>query len=169
MVFIGIGTLATRFPQLLGNGRGPIQLSLADDLSVGLALILLLLRVLVTLAALRAGARGGTLTPGMTIGALLATVIGGLWSMIWPGEPLGAFALVGAGAFLASSMKMPLTAIALILEFTHAPQDVLFPIIFAVAGSCAAHQLCNLGFSRVRLLEQRPARKNHDAADGGHF
>ncbi|MBK8175124.1 MAG: chloride channel protein [Rhodospirillales bacterium] len=158
-VFAGIGVLAIGFPQLLGNGKGPIQLSLADDLSVVLALALLLLRVLVTLAALRVGAKGGMLTPGMTIGALLATVVGGLWTTIWPGEPLGAFALVGAGAFLASSMKMPLTAIALILEFTHVPQDVLFPVIFAVCGSCAADRLCDGWFSRVRPIEDgRTAR-----------
>jgi H+/Cl- antiporter ClcA len=168
-VFIGIGILAIRFPQLLGNGKGPIQLSLADDLSIGLALTLLLLRVLVTLAAMRAGAKGGVLTPGMTIGALLATVIGGPWTMLWPGEPLGAFALVGAGAFLASSMKMPLTAIALIVEFTHAPQDVLFPVIFAVSGSCAANRLCDRWFSHVHPLKRGTARKEHDTADAGHF
>lgn len=68
--------LAIDFPQLLGNGRGPIQLCLADDLSLHLAFVLLVLRILVTFAALRAGAKGGRLTPGMTVGTLLATVIG---------------------------------------------------------------------------------------------
>lgn len=168
-VFVGIGILAVAFPQLLGNGKGPIQLSLADDLPIGLAATLLVLRVVVTLAALRAGAKGGMLTPGMTIGALLATVIGALWTKMWPGEPLGAFALVGAGAFLASSMKMPLTAIALILEFTHAPQDVLFPVIFAVSGSCAASRLCDLWFSRARPIEGRVDRNDCDAANAAHF
>jgi H+/Cl- antiporter ClcA len=103
----------------------------------------------------------------MTIGALLATVIGGLWTMLWPGEPLGAFALVGAGAFLASSMKMPLTAIALIVEFTHASQDVLFPVIFAVSGSCA--RIGSATFSHVHPLKRGTARKEHDTADAGHF
>lgn len=162
-VFVGIGLLATQFPQLLGNGKGPIQLSLADDLSLGLALILLALRVIVTLAALRAGARGGMMTPGMTIGALLATALGVPWTMMWPGEPLGAFALVGAGAFLASSMKMPLTAIALVLEFTHVPQDVLFPVIFAVSGSSAANWLCTAWSRRV------PPPEHHDTTSAGHF
>jgi len=155
IVFLGIGILAIDFPQLLGNGKGPIQLSLANDLSIRLALSLLVLRFAVTLAALRAGARGGMLTPGMTIGALLATVIGGLWTTVWPGEPLEAFALVGAGAFLASSMKMPLTAIALTLEFTHAAQDILFPVIFAVSGSSAASRLCELWFNRLPLAEHQ--------------
>lgn len=62
VAFTGIGILAIDFPQLLGNGRGPIQLSLAADLSIQLALALLVLRLVATLAALRAGARGGMLT-----------------------------------------------------------------------------------------------------------
>lgn len=168
-VFAGIGILSMAFPQLLGNGRGPIQLSLADKLSLDLALTLLVLRVLVTLAALRAGAKGGVLTPGMTIGALLATVLGSLWSMIWPGEPLESFALVGAGAFLASSMKMPVTAIALVLEFTHASQDVLFPVIFAVSGSYAAGWLCELWTNRTPALAMPAAHREHDAANAAHY
>jgi H+/Cl- antiporter ClcA len=158
-VFFVIGLLAIGFPQLLGNGKGPIQLSLANDLSVSLAAILLVLRLLVTLAALRAGAKGGLLTPGMTIGALLATILGGLWAFIWPGNPLGAFALIGAAAFLASSMRMPLTAIALILEFTRVGQDFLFPIIFAVSGSLAADRLCTMYFSAAPLPSVPPEMK----------
>ena len=145
-VFAGIGLIATVFPQLLGNGKGPLQLGLANNLSLGLAATLLVLRLAVTLAALRAGAKGGLLTPGMTIGALLATVLGALWVMAWPGVPLGAFALIGAAAFLAASMNMPLTAIALILEFTRVGQDLLFPLIFAVSGSIAIDRLCTSVF-----------------------
>jgi H+/Cl- antiporter ClcA len=145
-VFTGIGLLAMSFPQLLGNGRGPLQLSFANDLSLGLAATLLVLRLAVSLAALRAGAKGGLLTPGMTIGALLATVLGCLWTLAWPGAPLGAFALIGAAAFLSASMNMPLTAIALILEFTRVDQDFLFPLIFAVSGSIAAERLCAITF-----------------------
>ncbi len=141
-VFSLIGVLAMPFPQLLGNGKGPIQLGFAGDLAIGFAALLLLLRLVVTLAALRAGGQGGLLTPGMTIGALLAVVLGGLWMLAWPGIPLGAFAVIGAAAFLASSMKMPITAIALIVEFTHVSHDFLFPMLFAVGGSIAARALC---------------------------
>lgn len=55
--------------------------------------------------------------------------------------------MVGAGAFLAASMYMPLTAIALVLEFTHASQDLLFPVIFAVSGSCVMDWLCDRWFN----------------------
>jgi H+/Cl- antiporter ClcA len=133
--FACIGVLAIGFPQLLGNGKGPAGLSFDSGLGIGLAAILLVLRVAITLSSLRAGAEGGLLTPGIANGALLAIVIGGLWSLVWPGTALGAYALVGAGAFLAASMRMPLTAVVLMLEFTRVDHDFLFPILLAVVGA----------------------------------
>ena len=69
------------------------------------------------------------LTPGMTIGALLATLLGLGWDALWPGTSTGAFAMVGAVAFLSSSMSMPLTAVALIMEFTRMDHDFLVPVM----------------------------------------
>ncbi len=141
-VFVIIGLLAIPFPQLLGNGKGPSQLGFDNELSFRLTATLLVLKLLALTGSLRAGAEGGLLTPGLTMGALLATMMGVAWNLIWPGTPLGAFAIVGAGAFLASSMKMPITAIALIVEFTRVDHDFLVPILFAVAGSIGALRLC---------------------------
>jgi H+/Cl- antiporter ClcA len=145
-VFLLIGLCAIPFPQLLGNGKGPIQLGFDNDLSLRLAASLLLLKVLATIGSLRAGAEGGLLTPSMAIGALLAILVGGLWNLgwlnVWPNVPSGAFAIIGAAAFLASSLKMPVTAIALIMEFTHVNHDFLVPILFAVAGSIAVSHAC---------------------------
>ncbi len=99
-------------------------------------------RVLVTLGALRAGAEGGLLTPGLSIGALLGIILGGFWNYAWPGVPLAAFAIIGGAAFLPSSMKMPLTAVVLIMEFTRVGHDFLIPMLFAVIGSVSVFYLC---------------------------
>jgi len=63
--------------------------------------------------------------------------------------PVGAFAIVGAAAFLASSMNMPITAIVLVAEFTHLGHDMLFPVVFAVAGSIGASRVCAMLASRA--------------------
>ncbi len=148
--FAAIGVLAMWFPQLLGNGKGPAGLSFDDNLGIGLAATLLVLKVLITTTTLRAGAKGGLLTPGLANGALLSIVIAGLVNHVWPGLAAGAFAIVGAAAFLAASMQMPLTATVLMLEFTHVNHDIAIPMLLAVAGSV----------STLRLLAraQRPAR-----------
>ncbi|WP_144113924.1 chloride channel protein [Paraburkholderia sp. BCC1886] len=130
-----IGLLATRFPILLGNGRGPAQVGFDGSIGFRLAATLLGLRVLITWTSLRAGAAGGLLTPGLCNGALLAILLGGIWSTVWPGTPLGAYAVIGATAFLASSMRAPLTALALLFELTHPSQEFLLPMLIAVSGS----------------------------------
>jgi H+/Cl- antiporter ClcA len=135
VAFLATGVIAMPFPQILGNGKGLALLGFTSALSIELAATLFLLRTAATLGCLRAGAEGGIMTPSVAIGGLLATVTGGIWSWAWPGSPPGAFTIVGATAFLASSMRMPLTAIALVMEFTRVDHDFLIPMFFAVAGS----------------------------------
>ncbi|AKM04055.1 chloride channel protein [Burkholderia pyrrocinia] len=147
--FAAIGMLAMRFPQLLGNGKGPASLSFDGTLTIGLAAVLLVLKVLIEAGSLRAGAEGGLLTPGLANGALLGIVLGGLWSLVWPGASIGGCALVGATAFLAASMQMPITAVVLLLEFTRANHDSLVPMLLAVAGSLVAYRFAQ------RLAERR--------------
>ncbi|KFG93791.1 chloride channel protein, partial [Burkholderia paludis] len=139
--FAVIGLLAMRFPQLLGNGKGPASLGFDGTLTIGLAAALLVLKVLIEAGSLRAGAEGGLLTPGLANGALLGIVLGGLWSLVWPGASIGGCALVGATAFLAASMQMPITAVVLLLEFTRANHDSLVPMLLAVAGSLVAYRV----------------------------
>jgi H+/Cl- antiporter ClcA len=141
IAFPAIGLAAIPFPQILGNGKGIASLGFDGSLTIGLAAALLLLRTGATLGSLRAGAEGGLLTPGVAIGATMAAITGGLWSWIWPGTPLGSFAIVGGAAFLASSMRMPLTAIVLMMEFTRAGHDFLIPMALAVVGSLVASRL----------------------------
>jgi H+/Cl- antiporter ClcA len=141
-VFFGLGLLAAPFPQLPGNGKGPLQLGFDGELGVSLAISLLALKALAVAASLRAGAAGGLLTPSLTLGALLGTVLGCLWNLALPSVPTAAVAIVGAAAFLAASMNMPLTAIVLIIEFTRIGYDFWAAISLAVAMSAASLHAC---------------------------
>ncbi|WP_175699102.1 chloride channel protein [Burkholderia ambifaria] len=147
--FAVIGVLAMRFPQLLGNGKGPASLGFDGTLTIGVAATLLVLKVLIEAGSLRAGAEGGLLTPGLANGALLGVVLGGLWGLVWPGASIGGCALIGATAFLAASMQMPITAVVLLLEFTRVNHDSLVPMLLAVAGSLVAY----------RFAQQRAERR----------
>lgn len=144
LTFGFVGLLAALFPQLPGNGRGASQLGLAGNLTLVLAGSLLLLKVVAVAASLRSGAAGGILTPSFTIGALLATVLAYGWNAFFVYVPHAAFAVIGAAAFLASSMAMPLTAVVLTIEFTRVGHEMWVPIILAVAGSAATARLCAL-------------------------
>lgn len=140
--FFMIGVLAIYFPAILGNGRSPAQLEFNDAIGIELSLILLLLRMFIICTTIRAGAHGGVLTPSLANGALLAVVLGGVWRLLGSDMSLSSFAIVGAAAFLASAQKMPMTAVILVLEFTHVQLSFLLPILCAVIGAVKMFQGC---------------------------
>ncbi|MCB8877208.1 chloride channel protein [Acidisoma silvae] len=139
--FALVGLLTAWLPQLPGNGKGPIQLALSGAETPGPAVLMLGVKLVAVIACLLAGAEGGLLTPGLAVGALLSVPLGELWNAVFhSGIPLGAFVIVGATAFLAVSMRMPVTAIVLLMEFTRAGQDFLIPMIAATAGAMAVRE-----------------------------
>lgn len=135
LAFSLLAVLSLYFPQLPGNGKGPMQLALSDDLGFPGAAMLLALKMVVILAVLRGGAEGGLLTPGLAVGGLTSLLLCMLWQQLLPGGDYGSFALVGAAAFLAASMQMPLTAVALVMEFTHMDHSYLAPTLLCAAGA----------------------------------
>jgi H+/Cl- antiporter ClcA len=46
----------------------------------------------------------------LSTGVVLGGGTGILWSMLWPGSPAGAYAMIGAAAMLGSGMQAPLNA-----------------------------------------------------------
>src|SRR5262249_23265585 len=70
IVFGLLGLVSIQYPQLLGNGKGEVQLAIVSGISLGLSAVLLVLKPLATAACLGAGAPGGLFTPTLTIGVL---------------------------------------------------------------------------------------------------
>jgi CIC family chloride channel protein len=132
VVFTALGALAIAYPQLLGNGKPVVQLALVGQLSVVLLAVLLVLKPLVTAACLGSGAPGGLFTPTLAYGVLLGGLLGAGWAQIWPGAPLGSYAIIGGAAVLGASMQGPLAAVVLLLELTHHADALMVPILIAV-------------------------------------
>jgi CIC family chloride channel protein len=130
--FMGLAALSLRYPELLGNGKGIVQLGALGQLSLGLMFVLLVLKPLVTAACLGSGSPGGLFTPTFTVGVLLAGILGTVWSHIWPGAGLGSYAVIGGGAFLAAAMQGPLAGVVLVLELTRNFDALMAPTLLAV-------------------------------------
>lgn len=137
VVFTAVGVVSIWFPQILGNGRALGQLGLTGSAPLLFIAAVVLLKTASTVGTIGAGAAGGTLTPSLALGAGMGAVLGGLWLLVWPGSSISAFAFVAAAAFLASSMKAPLTALVLVLEFTGQGTTLLVPTLLAIGGSVA--------------------------------
>jgi len=95
------------------------------------------LKPLVTAMFLGSGASGGLFTPTLSSGAVLGAALGGLWGRLWPGAPVGAYALLGASAVLGAGMQAPLAALALVLELTHTGFDLLVPLVLVTTLATA--------------------------------
>ncbi|MFL6052342.1 MAG: chloride channel protein [Actinoallomurus sp.] len=134
LVFTAVGALAVPYPQLLGNGKGIVALTMGATPAVPLAFALLVLKPLATAASLGSGASGGLFTPTMATGALLGTLTGEGWAHLWPTATAG-YAIVGAAAMLAAAMQAPIAAVVLLLELTRNIDALMVPLLLAVTGA----------------------------------
>ncbi|MDH2999815.1 chloride channel protein [Chelonobacter oris] len=135
LLFSLIGVASIYFPDILGNGKAGNQLAFAGLLDWNDGLPLLLMKWLVVLFALAAGAYGGLITPSMMLGSILAFSLALGWNMVLPPVSGETAALIGATAFLAISLKMPLTAIVFALELTRSGSAMLLPLALAVCSA----------------------------------
>ena len=124
--------ISLKYPQLLGNGRGIVQLAIVGNLGLGLLVALLILKPLVTAACVGSGSPGGLFTPTFAVGVLLAGVGGSIWGHVWHGSVPGSYALIGGGAFLAAAMQGPLAGAVLVLELTRHFEALMVPTLIAV-------------------------------------
>lgn len=147
LVFTAVGIVSLWLPAILGNGRSLGQLALTASMPVLLILVMTVVKVFATAGTIGSGAAGGTLTPSLAIGAGLGLTVGAAWNLVWPGPPVAVFALIGAAAFLAVTMRAPLTALLLVMEFTNQGPEMFAPVMLCVAGAVAVGYL----FERRRI------------------
>jgi H+/Cl- antiporter ClcA len=132
-----LGLIGTEYPELFGNGKDMAHSVFLGEGGLALLAALFVLKPLVTALCLAGGGSGGVFTPTLSTGAVLGGFLGGAWSLLWPGTPLGAFAMVGAAAMLGASMQAPLTALALVLELTHSGFQIMVPMMAALVIATA--------------------------------
>jgi H+/Cl- antiporter ClcA len=145
LVCLGIiGAISIPFPQLLGNGRDISELTFTNQVSPVLLMALLFLRPAATALSVRCGAPGGLFTPSLTVGALLGSILGYGWSLIWPGVPPGLFALLGAAAVLAATTQGPISTVVLMMELTGKDRSFILPMLLAVGTATLAARTIEL-------------------------
>ncbi|MGT2461005.1 chloride channel protein [Sinomonas atrocyanea] len=137
LLFAAVGAVAMVLPEVVGNGKAAAQTAFSAAAPLALVGILLVAKTATTLATIRAGAAGGTLTPSVAVGAMLGIVLGSIVNAFAAGTSVAAFAFVGAAAFLASTMKAPMTGLILASEFTGMSPEMLVPAMLATAGALA--------------------------------
>ncbi len=131
-IYLALAGAAVRYPQVLGNGKAVVQLTLDHGLALPLATVLLVLRPLATSGCLLARTPGGLFTPTVTVGALAGLVFGEVWSYFFTAEDPASYAVLGATAFLAAATKGPISSLVLVMELTGRLEGLLVPMILSV-------------------------------------
>ncbi|MCW2662799.1 MAG: chloride transporter, chloride channel (ClC) family protein [Mycobacterium sp.] len=144
-----MGICSHWWPELPGNGRSVLTVSLASGMTLSAALIILVLKPLLTALFLRAGGAGGMLTPSLATGAAAGSAV--VLAVNWAaGTHLHtpAVSLVGAAGVLAVTQGSPIWAAIFVWELAHPPLW-LFGVFLLTA--CGAYGL------KVLALGRRPA------------
>ena len=149
--FALVAVVSLWLPEILGNGRLLTQHTFNVSLdaaagglsaaAAGYVLALCVAKAAVVLLSLRSGSYGGTLTPGLALGAAAAFCVAALALWAFPGlggvpggasMVLYAAALTGTAAFLGVSMNAPLSALTLLIGFTGQGASAWLPMAVAV-------------------------------------
>ena len=120
LAFLFLAGLAQKLPHLLGNGRMVAQ-EVINGISWKTAFLLLVLKALVVLLTLWAGAYGGTLTPSFALGMVGAA----LFTLAFGIESPSTILLIGAVCFLTVTLMAPFSATGLVIGFTGQGLDAL--------------------------------------------
>jgi H+/Cl- antiporter ClcA len=141
------GVCSIWWPELPGNGRSILTVSLNSSLTLGAAVVIVILKPLLTALFLRAGAVGGMLTPALATGAAAGSIATlALNQLAGTDVHVAAVSLTCAAGVLAITQRAPAFAALFVWELAHPPWWLLG--VFAVAAF-AAHGL--------RLLRERRA------------
>jgi CIC family chloride channel protein len=168
VAFGALGMVGIAYPQLFGNGKDMAHDVFLGGGTIGFLLILAVLKPVVTALCLASGASGGLFTPVMSTGAVLGGGLGLLWSHVWPGTPVGAYAMVGAAAMIGCAMQAPITGLALVLELTHSGFGLMTPMIVAtVIATAVVRYLDGYSIYSARLPARAAAPDGGAAPDDG--
>jgi len=148
-------------PLSLGPGYSAIEWTHAAERSLGLVVLLLLIRATATSLAIAGGGVGGVFIPLFVEGWILGTAV----EVVVSSHTL-LFPVIGAAAFLGAGYRTPIAAVVFVAEVTGGPGFIV-PALIATAvaqllmgrQSITTHQLPR----RVDLLERARHRPIVDA------
>ena len=127
-----VGLAAIAAPQILGTGYGWIELAMAGQLSLGMVLLLLVVKAPGMALTVGSGASGGIFAPTVTLGAMLGAAVGILVERGFPmlDAPVAGFVVVGMAAVFAAAARTPISTLIMVVEMT-AGYGLIVPAMLA--------------------------------------
>lgn len=151
-----LGVAGMVFPQILGVGYGAIDLSLVQELSWWLLLLLVVIKILATSITIGSGGSGGIFAPSLFLGAMAGGFFGVMVHGIFPNITAspGAYGIVGMGAVVSATTHGPLTAILMLFEMTGDYKIILPLMITCIVSSLAVQKLLKESIYTLKLIRR---------------
>lgn len=130
------------WPELPGNGKSILTVSLASGMTLSAAAVILVLKPLLTALFLRAGGAGGMLTPSLATGAAAGSLLVlAINSAAGVHLHVPAVSLAGAAGVLAVTQRSPVWAAIFVWELARPP---IWLLLLFLVTAVAAHGLNTL-------------------------
>ncbi len=131
-----VGLCGLLVPQVLGVGDQTITDTLYGHYGMQLLLLIVLFKLLASVACIGVGIPGGIIGPSLVIGAAAGGLFGllGEWLGITADTSVALYALTGMGAMMAAILQAPLAGLIAVLELSGHP-NVIFPGMLAVVAA----------------------------------
>jgi H+/Cl- antiporter ClcA len=150
-----IGVCSRWWPELPGNGKSILSATLAGGMTMATAAIVLVLKPILTAAFLRAGARGGMLTPALATGAAAGTLLVLIINAVAGTQyHVPAVSMAGAAGVLAITQRAPFWAAIFVWELARPPLWLLLVFLVAALSAYGLLRLVERGRARARVASQ---------------
>lgn len=113
-----VGIIHILIPEMRWGSIVQIEETMKEGYSIPFLLLLFSLIMVLNSPSISARFVGGVIAPIMVLGAMLGASFGLTVQLLFPNHavPVSVYMLVGVGAFIASAVELPVTAILLVLE-----------------------------------------------------
>ncbi len=123
-------------PQVMGTGYEVIERATQGYFPWLVLAVLAVLKMLATTVSITSGVPGGIFAPTLFVGAMLGGAVGGAEQALFPDlvSTTGTNALIGMGALFAGFLRVPLTAMLMVVEVCD-DYSIVLPVM--IAGTLA--------------------------------
>ncbi len=168
LVVIGLSFIDYR---LLGSGHEVINDTLLSHITAWKVLLLIFtLKFIATTITYASGVSGGLFMPTLLMGATLGGLVGALGMTMFsdPVGTIGAYAIIGMGAYFVAVIRTPFTAIIMVFEMTR-DYKIIIPLMIANAAAYAIATRLHRGSIYESLSEQDgihlPSREDNEVLE----
>jgi CIC family chloride channel protein len=153
---LAIGLLALKVPEIMGVGYEAMNVALEGKHELlSVLIVLIVVKMLAVSITLGTGGSGGIFAPSLFLGSMLGGAVGVAVHYFFPSAaPVGAYALVGMGAVVASTTHAPITAIMILFELTTDYKIILPLMISSIIGTLVMTRLHGDSIYTIKLRDR---------------